>query len=93
MAVAMKLLMAVLSVLCIFQRHVDAADAPAVHKKGKRPNVHNTTECWYDEQRLDHFTYKPKNERWKQRYLVYKDYWRQKRRNGPIFFYGDLHAY
>ncbi len=88
MPVCFRLLIAAVSFLYVFQGIADVSDATAVHKKGTRPNVHDTKECWYDEQRLDHFTYKPKDERWKQRYLIYEHYWKQGRKNGPIFFYG-----
>lgn len=58
------------------------------NSKKERPDVHSTTECWYDEQRLDHFTYKKDDQRWKQRYLLYQEYWMEGRRAGPIFLYG-----
>lgn len=87
----MKRLTAALCFLIVLSL-TSAISKPVLVKKDKRPNVHNTTECWFEEQRLDHFTYKPEDKRWKQRYLVYEDYWKQGGKKGPIFFYGDLHA-
>ena len=85
-------LTAALSFLIVFSL-ASAISKPVFVKKDKRPDVHNTTECWFEKQRLDHFTYKPEDKRWKQRYLVYQDYWKQGGRIGPIFFYGNLHAF
>ena len=85
----MKLLAAVLYAICSFSSHTGASADRDVSKKHSRPNVHDTSECWYDEQRLDHFTYTKRDERWRQRYLLHQGYWT---RGGPIFFYGRLHV-
>ena len=85
----MRLLAAALYAIYAFSSHISASADRDVSKKHSRPNVHDTSECWYDEQRLDHFTYKTADERWKQRYLLHQGYWT---REGPIFFYGRLHV-
>ena len=85
-------LIAALIVLCFSQAVASTYDVLNVQKRGTRPNVHDTKECWYDEQRLDHFTYKPKDERWMQRYLTYQHYCKQEKKTGPIFFYGKFRA-
>ena len=85
----MRLLAAALYAIYAFCNYSNASANHDVSKKHSRPNVHDTSENWYDEQRLDHFTYKKEDERWKQRYLLHQGYWR---RGGPIFFYGRLHA-
>ena len=85
----MRLLAAGLYAIYALCSHCSASPGHVVNDKQSRPNVHDTSECWYEEQRLDHFTYKRTDERWKQRYLLHQGYWT---RGGPIFFYGRLHV-
>lgn len=92
MAVAVGLLFAVVIFVSNFQGPVNAYEVLGSHKESTRPNVHDTKECWFEEQRLDHFTYKPEDARWRQRYLMYQHYWKDKRKTGPIFFYGTLRS-
>ena len=52
------------------------------------PGTHNCTERYFDEQKLDHFTYRGgARTTWSQRYLIYEGYWKPDEQ-GPIFFYG-----
>ena len=83
----MRFLAAALYAIYAFTSHNFASADRDVSKKHSRPDVHDTSECWYDEQRLDHFTYKKEDKRWKQRYLLHQGYWT---RGGPIFFYGSF---
>ena len=85
----MKLLAVVMYATFAFCNYSSASADHNVSKKHSRPNVHDTSECWFDGQRLDHFTYTKRDERWRQRYLLHQDYWT---RGGPIFFYGRLHV-
>ncbi|CAK0782805.1 hypothetical protein CVIRNUC_006000 [Coccomyxa viridis] len=80
----MKLLAVVMYATFAFCNYSSASADHNVSKKHSRPNVHDTSECWFDGQRLDHFTYTKRDERWRQRYLLHQDYWT---RGGPIFFY------
>jgi hypothetical protein len=89
----MELLSAKVWCLLVSCLPLSAVGSPNLHKKGDRPDASSTSEFWFKEQRLDHFTYKPEDRRWKQRYLFYEDYWLKRgRKAGPIFFYGKLRS-
>ena len=92
MAVAVALLLAAAVSISPSQGLASIFETPESDRKATRPSVHDTKECWYDEQRLDHFTYKRKDARWKQRYLIYQLYWKEQSKTGPIFFYGNFHG-